>query len=105
MLACVKGTLDFVSAGREKNFWERENWVVISWGVMGWLVRTKKPSVSAALMSWVVISSMRVGKSWREILGMVRLVYFVSAMAVIFSDSWTLVLRLFGLMGVLRLEI
>jgi hypothetical protein len=43
------------------------------------LVRQKKPSVSAAERSCVVISLMRVGKSWREILGMVRVVYFVGA--------------------------
>ena len=46
---------------------------------MEWLVRTKKPSVSAAWISSSVMISRRVGKSWREILGMVRVVYLVGS--------------------------
>ena len=38
----------------------------------------KKPSVLAAKVSWWVILSMRLGKSWREILGVVREAYSVS---------------------------
>lgn len=51
---------------------------VIVEGSMPWFVRTKKPSVSAAETSCFVISSMRLGKSWRDILGIVRLAYLVS---------------------------
>lgn len=42
-------------------------------------MRPKKPSVSAAWISWLVISSMREEKSWREILGMDRSAYLVGA--------------------------
>jgi hypothetical protein len=41
-----------------------------------WFVRQKKPSVSAAWISSFVISSMRDSKSWREMRGVVRVVYF-----------------------------
>ena len=53
--------------------------VSISGIEMEWLTSPKNPSVSAAERSWVVISEMRFGKSWSEILGIVRLVYFVGA--------------------------
>ena len=42
-------------------------------------VREKKPSVSAAWTSCVVISSIRLVKSAREMRGMLRSAYFVAA--------------------------
>ena len=44
---------------------------------MLWLVRVKNPSVSAAWSNCWVISSIRFEKSWRDMRGMARLVYFV----------------------------
>lgn len=72
------GTRDLVVWGREKKDWDRVNMDSIWEGVMSWLIRAKKPSVSAAKISCWVISSMRFGKSWREILGIVLFVYLVS---------------------------
>lgn len=74
-------------SGRAKKDSEAENMVSISERVMPWLMRPKNPSVSAAWISWWVISGMREGKSWREILGMVRVVYFVVAIVVSFVND------------------
>lgn len=71
-----------VLSGREKNDSEVENMCSISDNEMPWLMRPKNPSVSAAWINCCVISSMREGKSWREILGMLRLAYFVGAIVV-----------------------
>ena len=66
-------------SGSEKKDSEALNMVSISGIEMEWLTTPKNPSVSAAERSWAVISEMRLGKSCREILGIVRLVYFVGA--------------------------
>lgn len=68
-----------VSSGSEKKDSEAANMVSISGMEMEWFVSPKKPSVSAAWISCCVISEMREGKSCREILGIVRVVYFVGA--------------------------
>ena len=68
-----------VSSGREKKDEDVSNMCSISETVMEWFVSPKKPSVSAAWISCCVISSILVSKSCREILGIVRLVYFVGA--------------------------
>jgi hypothetical protein len=39
-----------------------------------WFVRVKKPKFSEAEISCVVISAIRVGKEWREICGIGRVV-------------------------------
>ena len=71
--------MDLMVSGREKKDEEVRNMVSISSREIPWLIRPKKPSVSAAAINWVVISLMREGKSWRLILGMLRVVYFVGA--------------------------
>lgn len=76
----MKGTRPLVLSGREKKEAEVSNMRSIRAVEMPWLVMQKKPSVSAAVMSWLVISAMRVGKSWREIRGMMRSAYLVRAM-------------------------
>lgn len=50
-------------SGREKKDSEAANILLVSLVVMPWLVRTKKPSVSAAWMSSEVMVEMRVVKS------------------------------------------
>lgn len=84
LLRCVNGTVDFTVSGREKKDSEAVNMCSISGTVMLWLVRLKKPSVSAAWRSCWVISEMREEKSCREIWGIVRVVYFVGAIVMCF---------------------
>lgn len=71
-----KATRDLVVSGREKKSWERANMELISRGVMAWLVRMKKPEVEAADKRAVVMAWRRVEGEWREILGMLREMYF-----------------------------
>lgn len=67
-------------SGRAKKEAEVENMFSISEREMPWLMSPKNPSVSAAWISCWVISGMREGKSWREILGIVRSAYLVGGM-------------------------
>ena len=69
--------LDLVGLGEEGG--QASNMCSMFLRAMPWLISMKNPSVSAAWMSWVVISSIREEKSCREILGMWRVVYFVDA--------------------------
>lgn len=59
----MKGTVALVSSGSEKKDSEVANMFSISGSEIPWSTRPKKPSVSAAWMSWAVISSMREEKS------------------------------------------
>lgn len=71
-----------------KNEAEVSNICSISGREIPWSVSPKKPSVSAAWINCAVISSNRVSKSWREILGMLRAEYFVGAIAIEFGRRW-----------------
>ena len=84
----VNGTVAFVGSGRVKKDAEVENMCSISEREMPWLVRPKKPSVSAACTNCTVISSILDSKSWRDILGMVRSAYFVGAIVIDRDGFW-----------------
>jgi len=64
------GTCALVSWGRAKKRSERVNWEEISEGVMPWLVRAKKPDVSAAEISCIILAWMRGGWCRRVIIGL-----------------------------------
>ena len=76
---CVNGTVPLTSSGRAKNDSEVVKTAFISSMLTSVSVSDQNPSVSAALTSWVVISSTRLSKSAKEIRGIVLLVYFIDA--------------------------